>query len=106
MPKKNRLTRADFQSLSRAKRTSGDLFSLTYAPLADGEPRYGFVVSKKVALKAHDRNLIKRRCRMIIRSSGVKMSGKFIFTAKKGALAAKFSEIKKEVERLMRVIAH
>ena len=58
--KKQKLSRNDFSSLlKQGKRVHGSLFSLTYSKAQN--VKVGVVVSKKVARKAVERNLLRRR---------------------------------------------
>ena len=109
-PRKQRLTRADFTKLrsARVRREHGGLFSLTVSPLppsagggsASGG-KYACVVSKKVASKAHERNLIKRRCRAAIQELRVSKPLALVFTAKRAVRAALYQEIAEDVRRLL-----
>ena len=113
MPKRQRLSRADFTALGAAKqrRFFGLYFSLSVGnlPLAKDtdqlivEPRCACVVSKKVAKDATDRNLIKRRCREACRleTAELKMPVSLVFYAKKEAKGASYTEIQKDVSRLI-----
>lgn len=59
LPKARRLTRASFAPLSAGKRAVSAHFSITWLPSDKG--RAAAVVSKKVAPKAVDRHMLKRR---------------------------------------------
>lgn len=71
MPTKFRLTRADFKLFSsqNTRRIRGVYFTLSIFPLpANTPPKAACIVSKKVARKAAERNLIKRRYRAILQT--------------------------------------
>jgi ribonuclease P protein component len=113
MPKHQRLSRADFASISaaRSRRFFGTYFSLSVGPLPSGAvaqgPKCACVVSKKVAKNATDRNLIKRRCReacrtvLAIGKHGLQNHASLVFYAKKEAKGAPFKEIEKDVMNLL-----
>jgi ribonuclease P protein component len=67
LPRAQRLVRSrDFQATyQRKRRVDHPALTLYVGRRSVGTPRLGFVVSKKVAGKAHDRNRIKRRLRAL-----------------------------------------
>jgi ribonuclease P protein component len=104
MPKKNRLTRADLENLSVVRREHGAYFTLSIGKSEKGgESACACVVSKKIALRAHDRVLIKRRCRAAIRPliSAVPQGESLVFTAKKAAKGATFRDIERDIQQLV-----
>ncbi|HEY4516987.1 MAG TPA: ribonuclease P protein component [Candidatus Paceibacterota bacterium] len=103
MPKKHRLSHAEFSSRAGGRRVHGALFALSIAPLPAGPTKVSCVVSKKTALKAHDRNLLKRRCREVLRPhiKTLKHPYALVLQAKKQARGASFSEIREDVENLV-----
>ena len=107
MPQRKSLARSDFARIAAARfrREHGALFSLSYGTFPDlyGGPKIACVVSKKVAPRAVDRNLIKRRCRAAGREHLKKIptSAAFVFYAKKGAGEASFTELKREIATLV-----
>lgn len=105
MPKKYRLSRADFIRLPRAsRRVHGSYFSLTSTLFpALGEPRAACVVSKKIAARAVDRNRIERRCREVLRPlmKNIKQPFALIFHAKREAVGATFVEIQRDILKLL-----
>jgi len=69
--------------------------------------RFGFVVSKKTARRAHDRNRIKRRLREICRAqflceSRSRTPVDALFVARASALDADFARLAADVETLGR----
>jgi ribonuclease P protein component len=111
MPKRQRLSRADFTSLSAAKqrRFFGTCFSLSVASLPGSVahnvegPKCACVVSKKVAKSAAERNLIKRRCREALRPASSKLASSLslIFYAKREARGASYAMLAEDVKRLL-----
>lgn len=74
---------------------------LTIAKSSDEQARFACVVSKKTAHRAHERNLIKRRCRSVVRNIELKTTLSYIFTAKPSAKKAEFSELASDVQGLI-----
>lgn len=105
MPKKHRLSRADFVHLLRpARRIHGNYFSLTATPSAVlTEPKVACVVSKKIAARAVDRNRVKRQCREALRPfiKEVQKPTALIFRAKREAVEATFAEIRQDIQKLL-----
>lgn len=67
-----------------------------------GTPRLGFVVSKKVAGKAHDRNRLKRRLREVSRRYLGRLEGvDLIFVARPSAVGAEVDSLEKEILQLL-----
>ena len=67
-----------------------------------GTPRIGFVVSKKVAGKAHDRNRLKRRLREVCRSYLGRLTGvDLIFVARPIAVGVEVGILDKEIVQLL-----
>jgi|GEM_PF-1686589 len=95
-----RLSRADFSAIRPFLKEHGKLFTLTVAKSPDNKPRFACVVSKKVARRANQRNLIKRRCRAAIRVAAPQPPYAFVFTAKKGATESDYPQIADEVNSL------
>ena len=108
MPRKNTLTHADFVRAERAKcrRERGSLFILAFGVLPDRKSREfkaACVVSKKIAARAVDRNLIKRRWRaaMLQYLSAVPAPLTFVFYATRPANNAPYADIKSDVAELV-----
>src|ERR1700733_3135820 len=103
MPKTSRLSRADFTSLGSSRRVHGSFFVLAVSNTPEMKLKFACVVSKKVALRANVRNLIKRRCRAVFRVELAHLPSdrQFIFTAKKQAKGASFPEIKADIAKLL-----
>ncbi len=106
MPKKYRLSRADFlrRAREKVKRVHGTYFSLTVAPTSDAEgTKASCVVSKKIAAHAVDRNRIKRRCRESFRPilPHIREPSAVIFYAKREVAKASFDEIRRDITRLI-----
>lgn len=59
--------------------------------------RYGIIVANKVAKKAHDRNLLKRRLREIVRGSSPSLKTGFdiVFVAYAPVLKMDYAELEK-----------
>lgn len=106
MPARYRLSHADLASLrfKAGKRLHGALFSLLVAPLPDGSgPKMACVVSKKVSLRAIDRNAVDRRLREALRPlmAGLDASAAYVFYAKSAARGAPFADVKREAMSLL-----
>ena len=108
MPKTSRLSRADIVSLKPLRREHGQFFTLTIGtprPSAQGGPalggKFATVVSKKVAIRANKRNLIKRRLRSALRAAHLSVPYDMIFTAKRAAAEASYADILADVQALM-----
>ena len=106
MPKTHTLTHAQLASLARTptRRYQGTYFSLSVAPLPGSDvPRAACVVSKKVSLRASDRNLIKRRCRAVLSSkiTHIESPVALVLNAKREALSATFAQLRDDIDRLL-----
>ncbi len=103
MPKKHRLSHAEITARTGGRRVHGTLFSLSVSPLVAGQPKTTCVVSKKVAIKAHDRNRIKRHCREAVRPlmKGVGATVALVIHARKEASGASFRSIQEDVKSLL-----
>jgi ribonuclease P protein component len=103
VPKTYLLTGAQLRSLKTQRRLHGEFFSLATAPISGARhAKCAVIVSKKVSLKAADRNLVKRRARAALSSLLPALPPiACIFTAKKGAAGAPYASIKVDLERLL-----
>lgn len=102
MPKKSRLTGAEIRSIRSPRRIHGGYFSLSISASTADAARFACVVSKKVAMRAVDRNLLKRRCREIVAKhlSGLP-SGSYLLYAKKGAPAAAYKDLERDIMHML-----
>jgi ribonuclease P protein component len=106
LPRPLRLTRRqDFSAVYQRRRrfdTAG--LTLYWKPRSSeaGTPRFGFVVSKKVAGKAHDRNLVKRRLREACRGLAERVAcGDLVFVVRPAAVGSELSALEAEVMQLL-----
>lgn len=102
MPKKNRLSGTQIRRMRAPRKIHGSLFSVAISPLEGKTARFACVVSKRVAMKATVRNLIKRRCRAALAAHRALLPGAYVFTAKKDAAIATYADIKRDVESLVK----
>lgn len=106
MAKTIRLSRADFGAIEAPRRFHGALFSLSVSPLPEGRQHaFACVVSKKIAAKAVQRNLLKRLCREAVRAHIRKLTASspfaLVFRAKKAAEHASFADIEQDISMLI-----
>jgi len=101
MPKKYRLSGDEIRDLS-GKRSHGRLFSMLIAPIDGAHAKCAVVVSKKIAVRAVDRNKIKRRVRSALkkRMRGVQKPVALVLYAKREAKDAKFADVSHDIESL------
>lgn len=112
LPRAARLRKnRDFQAVYRVRRSWATPHLVLYVRALPGcEPgrtRLGFVISKKIAKRAHDRNRLKRRLREICRAGlasadGTGRSWDALFVARASAPALDFSQLVAEVRHLTR----
>ncbi|WP_309714141.1 ribonuclease P protein component [Armatimonas sp.] len=103
LPRAQRLVRTrDFQvTYQRRRRIDHPALTLYVGRLHEGTPRLGFVVSKKVAGKAHDRNRVKRRLRAICLPLLPQLGCcDLILVVRTPALALEFTELQVAVVQL------
>lgn len=98
LPRAKRLTRATFGAVAVGKRAVSAHFSVTGARSDAG--RTAAVVSKKVAKRAVDRHLLRRR--ILAAAVPYVVPGRsFIIYARPGALALSYAMLKKELDDLL-----
>lgn len=96
--------RDDFARVRRqGRRLAHPLLRLQWAANDLPLTRFGFVVSKRVALRAHERNLIRRRLRELVRAElGHMLPGyDVIISAQAAARAAGYQELGAAVLQLL-----
>src|SRR5579864_6129836 len=108
LPPQNRLTKkSDFEKVRQnGKFISSKIFSLSLFDRKDErEARFGFIVSKKISTKSHDRNRIKRILREIVRKnlSGVKSGIDYVIIVKSGIMHATNDTIEAQLKDLINV---
>ncbi len=104
MVRATRIARADFPARAPKARVADELFSVALWSVHQGlEPKFGCVVSKKVAARAVDRNALKRRCREIALPlvGGMKRPVAIVVYPKKAALGASFAQMKASLSKLL-----
>lgn len=104
LPRVNRLIyKADFENVKQNGRfISTKDFSVSYINRKDdGESRFGFIVSKKISLKAHIRNKVKRSLREIVRANlpQVKKGMDFVILAKTGIVHCLHDTLETELKK-------
>lgn len=107
LPKKERLTREDFNRFfSAGKRTHFPDFQLIYAPYTT--LHVSVVVSKKISKRAVVRNKLRRRVYDLVRryrdSEGV--TGVYIFIIKSDALKKSFGALQTDVTKALQKVKH
>ncbi|MEI6296760.1 MAG: ribonuclease P protein component [bacterium] len=105
LDKTRRIKKEYFEELlKKGKSAFSPLLSVKYLSNRQGKSIFGFVISSKVAKKATERNLFKRRCRHIIKKNlplikdGLTLS----FFAKPGVTKLSFAELENEITLLLR----
>lgn len=107
IPKKNRITSFFFRFLTQGRVYHSPIFSLKVIPSKEGEEFHvAVVVSKKVAQKAVERNLLKRRFLSVVQNNKnlCKKGFFYVFYVKKETQTATFSDIEREISQLLRFI--
>lgn len=104
LPKKYRLLLGKEQK-KEGKKYYFPLFGLIVIK-KPGETKFGFIVSSKISPKATRRNRIKRLLRESIRLILPQMKPDFniIFLARKSLLGKSYREVKREVEKALKII--
>lgn len=84
------------------------VLGLTRQYESDTPSRFGFIVSKKVHNKAHERNFIKRRLRELVRLSlqtqaalGQSRQISFVIIAKAGALGVSYQTLQQHWQKAL-----
>lgn len=87
--------RNDFARARQGRRLAHPLLRMQWAANDLAITRFGFVVSKRVALRAHERNLIRRRLREIARAQLPALAGGYdvVISAQAAARTAAFQEL-------------
>lgn len=102
LPKKKRITKDVFQTiLKKGNIVSGSFFLFRY--IREPNPRYVFVVSKKIAKTAVKRSSLRRKGYNILRQHNLKNCAG-IFFYKKEALGANINELKKDIDFILEKI--
>lgn len=99
LPRRRRLSREGFDSLSKARRFSSTHFSIA---VSENGPHKGFgvVVSKKVARLAVSRHLMKRRIYSILSTFNAEKWAVVVYV-RAGAEKIPFSSIESELRQLL-----
>jgi ribonuclease P protein component len=101
LPKSDRLKRKDFKELKNTKRVHGTFFFGVHTPPIPGSKGLvAVIISKKVAPKAADRHLLKRRVMHALRSLTPRPYSLTI-TAKTGSNSLSYSAILNELKALL-----
>lgn len=104
LPRERRLRRRrDFTQLTRmGARGSADALVVLARPVRPGSlGRVGFTVSKKVG-KAHERNLVKRRLRHLLRHQKERFAAHdIVVIARTGAAALPFEELARQLDKAL-----
>ncbi|MGI8914577.1 MAG: ribonuclease P protein component [Chloroflexota bacterium] len=96
--------RDDFARVRRAgRRLDHPLLRLQWAPNALPISRFGFVVSKRVSMRAHERNLVRRRLRELARAELPQLLAGFdvIISAQPAARPAGHQELGVALQHLL-----
>jgi ribonuclease P protein component len=104
-------TSRDFRAIYQRRRSMAmGSFVLHLRKIDEDRPtplRFGFVISKKIAKKSHDRNLLKRRLREICRTKIIPAAragrmADVLIVARSGAAEADFHTVETEIDQLCR----
>ncbi len=108
LPSKNRLTKkSDFENVRQnGKFNTTPLFSISFVKNGKDLSCFGFIVSKKVSMKAHERNKVKRILREFFRKNldSVKVEQDIVIIAKPGILHATRATIETELKNALKNI--
>ncbi len=103
LPKTQRLQKRLFsESFSHSKMCSNDNLTLRYKVFSGLQSKVSVVVSKKVAQKAVDRNLLKRKLYEIAQKLLKNAKNPYILMVfpKKGATTVEFDQLEKDLSTL------
>ena len=102
LPKENRLrnTKGIERVFKVGRSVGGRILFIKFLDNNLKVSRFAFIVSRKIAAKAVQRNKIKRRLRGIIQKklSRIKIGFDFVFVAQKGIENGALREIEKDIE--------
>lgn len=98
LPRPKRLDRASFGKVAAGKRAATRHFSVSILPSVEG--RAAVVVSKKVAKRAVDRHLLKRRVLSIL-ASHVVPGRSFVVYARSGSPSLPYTVLTAEITELL-----
>ena len=99
LPKAQRLTKDDFKTLEKGKRSISAHFSCTKQP--SSFLKVAIIISKKAAKKAVDRHLLKRRVSAVIHKNPPP-AGYYCIYARTGSNLLPYSQIVEEITALLR----
>ena len=110
LPRPSRLKRSrDFQSVYKRRQSWASPHLAFYVrfrmPRESSVSRLGFVISKKIAKRAHDRNRLKRRLREICRNQVLPAANRSfdgLFVARTASTHLCYADLSLEVADLMR----
>ncbi|HEV7213640.1 MAG TPA: ribonuclease P protein component [Chloroflexota bacterium] len=97
--------REEFSRLrQRGRRLAHPLLRLQWVANALPVTRFGFVVGKRVAMRAHERNLVRRRLRELARAKlpGLAAGHDIVISAQPAARLAGWAELAAALEQLLR----
>ena len=94
---------ANLRNFNKARFLESQFFTLRFSQNQNKEPKFAFVISKKIDKKAVARNKIKRYLSGSIASIIDKISpGDYILIAKKEIVNKNQEEVKSEVEKIFK----
>lgn len=107
LKKNSRIHKERFEEIiSRGKTFHATYVYIRTLPSLDGVKKFSTVVPKKVAKKAHDRNLIKRRINHVLRLCNKSFSTKdYLVFAKNEIKNSEFSTLSADIEKIARNIS-
>ncbi len=106
LPKPQRLhTRRQFQAIKQSGRSGGGrLFVIRAVPNHQAHSRFGLIVSKVVAPKANQRNLIKRRLRGALAKVSLKTPHDVVIYTNKRSAAATYRELEQDLRQQLKYL--